>query len=127
MKEFKTILDGVSFEDTRTSLYYLSRYLKLTPTQEEYEKDFFEDDARSAPSEGIKELTRRLVACIESHEGMPAADFSDDQYTFWAEYVMDLDSQLEPEASEEAVAEANRFINSLSNANVRLKDNNQDM
>lgn len=40
---------------------------------------------------------------------------------------MDLDSQLEPEASEEAVAEANRFINSLSNANVRLKDNNQDM
>jgi len=126
MKEFENILEGLCLEDTRSTLYYLSRYLKLTPTQDEYEKDIFEDDERSMPSAAVKETTGKLIAFIEHHENMPASDFSEEQYDFWAQHVMDFESQLEPDASDETIAKANAFIESLSTTEVTLKGKAQE-
>ena len=57
MTKLEDVIQNYEISDVRAAFYYLSRYLKQADYFEEYEKDFFEDDYRSAPTEIAKNLT----------------------------------------------------------------------
>lgn len=113
MKKFKEIIEGVGALDARSAFYYLGRYLKQAEHYSRYEKDFFEDDYQSKPSEEAKKLTFVLIDFIESHQGKKASEFTDEEYIFWVEQLDDAESKLEPEPTKDQIETANSVINEL--------------
>src|SRR5688572_19138058 len=79
MNKLENVIFGFDIPDIRAAFYYLSRYLKQADSIDEYEKDFFEDDFRSAPSEIAKKLTFSLIEFIEMQAGKKASEFNDQE------------------------------------------------
>ena len=110
MKEFIELINGVETSDARAAFYYLGRYLKQAENYWRYEKDFFEDDYQSKPSEVAKDLTFSLIDFIEEYEGRKADDFTDEQYIFWVDKLNEVESNLDPEPTKEQVEVARAFM-----------------
>ena len=113
MKELIALVDGVDVGDARAAFYYLSRYLKQAEYYDRYEKDFFEDDFQSEPSEFGKELTFKLISFIEGAQKKKASEFTDDEYIFWADKINEIESNLDPELTSEQVESARVIIEEI--------------
>jgi len=113
MIELESIVSGHNISDARAAFYYLSRYLKQADYFEEYEKDFFDDDFQSAPSEEAKKLTFLLIDLVEKISGKKAAEFSDDEYMEWMDAINMVESKLDPEPSREVKESAESTIEEL--------------
>ena len=70
-----SLIRGYSMKDALDALYYTARFIKQAGRINVEDKDFFDDDVRSAPSEEARELARKLIAVIEADVGRPAAEF----------------------------------------------------
>ncbi|WP_351008804.1 hypothetical protein [Shewanella sp. S1-58-MNA-CIBAN-0166] len=110
MKKFIELIEGAETSDARSAFYYLGRYLKQAEHYWRYEKDFFEDDYQSKPSEEAKALTFSLIDFIEEYENKKANDFTDEQYIFWVEKLDEVESKLDPEPTKEQIEVARAFI-----------------
>lgn len=113
MKKLEGVIAGYEISDARAAFYYLSRYLKQADYFEIYEKDYFEDDFQSAPSEVAKSLTFSLIEFIEGSAGKKAAEFSEEEYMYWMDVIDLVESQLDPEPSKEVKDSAESAINEL--------------
>lgn len=113
MKTFMEVIEGFSAPDARSAFYYLGRYLKQAAHYSKYEKDFFEDDYQSKPSEEAKKLTLALINHIESQQNKKASQFTDEEYVFWVNQLDAVESKLDPEPTEEQVESARSVINDL--------------
>jgi hypothetical protein len=109
----------LSTSNARSTLYYLSRYLKQAAHFKDYRKNVFEDTHRSAPSEAIRQTTLVLIKFIEDTEGKTASAFDDATYSRWAALVRRTENALDPELTESDFARARRFLDEfgLPNAN----------
>ncbi len=114
MKSIKHLLSDISVSDARSALYYLSRYLKQAAVYEEYQKDIFEDTARSSPAESIRTLTLSLIDFIEREQGMKASEFDDKTYALWSDHVTEVEEGLDPGATPEELERATTFVNAIS-------------
>lgn len=113
MKIILNIISSLGVSDARAALYYLNRYLKLAPNQEEYEKEIFDEDERSAPTEEVKSTTFALVEHIERAEGRHASEFGDERYHYWIDQISIAEDTLDPEASPDQKANAEAMIRSM--------------
>jgi hypothetical protein len=96
--------------DARSTLYYLSRYLKQAAHLDASGKDIFIDDERSAPTESVILNTLSIIEFIEMAEGVPAAEFDNEAYARWADHVADVERSLQSAISEDVMARAKEFI-----------------
>jgi len=101
MKTLQNLISPLSISDARASLYYLSRYLKQAASLGDDEKDIFEDEQNSAPGDFVVSKTRELINHIEKVEGKPAKDFDDETYLYWADHIYQIESELDPDPTEE--------------------------
>lgn len=115
MQTINHLISDLSASDARSTLYYLSRYLKQAARFDEYGKDIFEDDNRSAPSDFVKHRTLSIVSFIEEVEGTTVAKFDDATYRQWAEHAADVESGLQPEASPLEIERAAEFMKAIEN------------
>lgn len=113
MEILSNIILGLSVSDARSTLYYLSRYLKQASTYDEYKKDIFEDGSRSYPSEQVMALTWAAVSEIEKAENCRISDFEFETYIKWSDLVDSLESSLDPAPSIDEVAKAFEFSDLL--------------
>ncbi|MBU9838421.1 hypothetical protein J1780_00350 [Rahnella aceris] len=113
MNKLENVIFGFDIPDIRAAFYYLSRYLKQADSIDEYEKDFFEDDFRSAPSEIAKKLTFSLIEFIEMQAGKKASEFNDQEYISWMNEINHVESGLDPEPSNEIKNSAESTIEEL--------------
>ena len=109
MSTLRAYLDVVGEESARAALYYVSRYVKQASYFDEYGKDIFEDEARSAPSDETKDLARRMIVALEEREGISASEFTDQQVITILDEITALEDELGPAASDEEMARAERF------------------
>ncbi|KGT88610.1 hypothetical protein [Enterobacter cancerogenus] len=122
MKNLENMIEGFEISDVRAAFYYLSRYLKQADYIHEYQKDFFEDDFQSAPSETAKKLTFSLIEFIETSAGKKASDFSDQEYFLWMDAINKIESELDPEPSYKTRKSAENIIEELFVPEIRKKD-----
>ncbi|MFP1683809.1 hypothetical protein ACLD0W_14955 [Alloalcanivorax sp. C16-1] len=113
MNNLEEIIKGFEIPDVRAAFYYLSRYLKQADYFEKYEKDFFEDDFQSAPSDIAKRLTLSLIEFIEKSTEKHASNFNDEEYIHWMDEINELESQLDPEPSQNVKNSAEQVMNEL--------------
>jgi len=113
MNKLESIILGFDIADVRAAFYYLSRYLKQADFIDEYEKDFFVDDFQSAPSEIAKELTFSLIEFIENKSEKKASEFSTQEYIDWMDEINKIESELDPEPSNEIRKSAELTIEEL--------------
>lgn len=109
MENLSNFLSPLSKSDARSTLYYLSRYLKQAAFFKQYRKYIFEDDALSAPSVKIRYITLAMLRMIESVEGTEAKDFDEQTYFRWAERIKGIERQLDPEPTEEDLVRVREF------------------
>jgi hypothetical protein len=99
------LLKDHSAKDAVDALYYAARTIKQSYLLKEREKDFFDDESRSAPSDEVRALSLKLVEVIEAEVGKKAADFDSDMLSktlgeLWsAEEAIDI-----PSTTDDAVA-----------------------
>lgn len=113
MKNIEDLVKGHEITDIRAAFYYLSRYLKQADYFTEYQKDFFEDDYQSAPSDVAKELTFSLINFIEDRAGKKASEFDDEEYIKWMDEIDAVESNLDPEPSNMVKEAADQMIDEL--------------
>jgi len=122
MEKLENLIEGFEIADIRAAFYYLSRYLKQADYIHEYEKDFFEDDFQSAPSETAKKLTFSLIEFIEKSAGKKASEFSDEEYFQWMDAINKIESELDPEPSSKTRKSAENIIEELYIPEIGKKD-----
>lgn len=113
MRSIENLVAGHEITDIRAAFYYLSRYLKQADYFTEYQKDFFEDDYQSAPSDVAKKLTFSLIKFIEEHAGKKASEFDDEEYIKWMDEIDAVESNLDPEPSNMVKQAADQMIDEL--------------
>ncbi|WP_312488268.1 hypothetical protein [Massilia timonae] len=113
MEEMAKLIEGVSVADARAAFYYLGRYLKQAGHYNRYGKDFFEDNDYSEPSEIGKELTFKLIDFIESSENKKARNFSDKEYLYWTDRIAQIESNLDPELTQEQIDSAKAVMEGI--------------
>lgn len=113
MKSIQNLVAGHEITDIRAAFYYLSRYLKQADYFTEYQKDFFEDDYQSAPSDVAKKLTFSLIKFIEEQAGKKASEFDDEEYIKWMDEINAVESNLDPEPSNMVKQAADQMIDEL--------------
>ncbi len=113
MENLSDIIKDYNLVDVREAFYYLSRYLKMADNEDEYEKDFFEDDFRSIPSIEAKELTINLIKFIEKSTEKKAGEFTDTEYIKWMDEINEIESKLDPDVSIETIKSAELVIKNL--------------
>lgn len=113
MKNLEDLIKGFEISDVRAAFYYLSRYLKQADYFEEYQKDFFDDDYHSVPSDIAKNLTFSLINFIEEKSGKNAAEFNDKEYIQWMDEINSIESKLDPEPSIDVKNSADKVIAEL--------------
>lgn len=113
MKKLEDLVQGHEVIDIRSAFYYLSRYLKQADYFSKYEKDFFEDDYQSAPSDIAKALTFSLIKFIEESAGKKAAEFDVEEYIIWMDIIDAIESNLDPEPSDVVKRSADQVIDEL--------------
>ena len=106
MEEILNLLDGFTIAEKRSSLYYLGRYLKQAESFIDYQKDIFEDDEESEPSEEVKNLTINLINVIEKITEKKASEFSDFEYLQWMERIAEIEDNLDPKPNEDQIKTA---------------------
>lgn len=94
------ILESLSSEDARSSLYYTARYIKQAESFDRYEKDIFEDEQHNAPSELVRESTLRLIEAIETSEGVHAEQFDDEAVVRLLDVITSLEASLSSDLSD---------------------------
>jgi undecaprenyl pyrophosphate synthase len=104
---------GIDDHIARAALYYLGRYVKQAEYFEEYGKDIFEDEERSAPNEEVKNLARSMIIALEDREGALASKFSDGVAIRILDEITALEEDLGPEMSDEEAVKAEGFLNAL--------------
>lgn len=122
MKTINHLIADLSSSDARSVVYYLSRYLKQVAQFNDYEKDIFQDDGVSEPTELVRSRTLTVIEFIEAAEGTSAAEFSDSIYGKWALHAEDVESALQPEASAKEMERAAEFINAISLPRAKVKE-----
>ena len=113
MKNIEDLVKGYEITDIRAAFYYLSRYLKQADYFTEYQKDFFEDDYQSAPSDVAKKLTFSLIKFIEDRAGKKVSEFDDEEYIKWMDEIDAVESNLDPEPSNMVKQAADKMIDEL--------------
>ena len=76
MTDIAILLRDYSTKDSLDALYYAARSIKQAYFRGNFQKDIFDDDARSAPSSDARSLTRRLIEAIETDTGKHATEFT---------------------------------------------------
>lgn len=123
MKTLSHLVLGLNVSDARSSLYYLSRYLKQASHYEDYGKDIFDDDFRSYPEEAIRIVTLGLIKFIEGVEKIPVSQFDEATYIKWSDHVEEIESGLDPQATATEIEQANSFVSAMSLPNSVKKYN----
>jgi len=95
------IISDCSPEDARSCLYYASRYIKQAESYNEYSKDIFEDEERSAPSARVRDTTMQFIRAVEAREGSSAADFDDDTFMRIMKEIATIEADLPSDLSQE--------------------------
>lgn len=113
MKQIFDIIQENSIPDIRSSFYYLGRYLKQADSFEEYQKDIFEDDEKSRPSELVKALTLRLIEAIEQLAGKKAKYFEDAEYLHWINIIDNIEENLDPTPDSKLLDKATSELSSF--------------
>lgn len=124
MKNFNKLIEGFVTADARSAFYYLGRYLKQAEHYDKYEKDFFEDDYQSKPSEIAKELTFKLIDYIEESQNKKASQFTDEEYFNWLDRIVEIESKLDPEPTAEQVESAKAVLDSIIPPSLNAKSKN---
>ncbi len=119
MKDIYPIISTLSVDDARSSLYYLCRYIKQASIQKVYEKDIFDDDRRSAPSNIARATTLNLIAFIENLEGMTASEFDEDTFHYWIDHTIEIEDRLDPAMTSNEFKRAEEFLNSMPKPKLR--------
>lgn len=114
MLDINNLIQGFDVADARSAIYYASRYIKQAQRFNEYGKDIFEEEARSAPSEVVRRLSLDIVAAIEAHEGVKAADLGHERIFSLLNHLTSLERTLGLDFSEDELAAAARFAASIS-------------
>jgi hypothetical protein len=114
MNSLKQLVADLSVAEARAAFYYTNRYLKLAPLKDSYEREMFEDDARSVPSETVKLASLAIIQIIEKTEGMHAAQFDKQRYRHWIDRIAQVESGLEPQPTPEEEQNAAAFLESLT-------------
>lgn len=96
MEQILNIIRENTIPDIRSSFYYLGRYLKQADSFEEYQKDIFEDDEKSTPSDLVKAITLRLIETIEQLADKKAKHFEDAEYLHWINIINNIEENLDP-------------------------------
>jgi hypothetical protein len=106
MEEIFNLLENLTIAEKRSCLYYLGRYIKQADSFENYQKDIFEDDIESEPSEEVKNITLNLILVIENIAGKKASDFSEDEFIFWMNKIAEIEDNIDPQPSDEQIKNA---------------------
>lgn len=113
MQEIKLLIANSSVGDARSALYYVGRYLKIAPKIDEYEKDFFEEENKSAPSEFVRGLAWKIIHFIEDAAGQTANEFDDQTFIVWIDRVTSVERDLDPELTGEAIERAMQILETM--------------
>jgi hypothetical protein len=106
MKELEQLLEGYNAAEKRSSLYYLSRYIKQAEAFENYQKDIFEDDIHSAPNETIRSLTINMINLIEKTALKKASEFNKEEFYYWMDQIAEIENNIDPKPNDEQVKNA---------------------
>lgn len=119
MKDLYPLLSALPVDEARSALYYLCRYIKQAAIQDEYGKDIFDDDSRSAPSDVVCATTLKMIAFIEGLEGKPASEFDDGLFHFWIDHTFEVEDRLDPAISPRDADLAAAFLASMPKPKVK--------
>ena len=109
----REIIKGYETADIRSAFYYTSRYIKQAEYFDEYSKDIFADEKRSAPNDIVRELTLELIRAIEHEEGARAASFVKEIAFRIIREITSVEDTLSVEFSDEELAHASNFVASI--------------
>ncbi|WET03849.1 hypothetical protein [Flavobacterium sp. YJ01] len=118
MENLEDIIKELSIPDTRSSFYYLGRYLKQAEYFADYEKDIFVDEEESAPNEIVKSTTLKMINFIEKEANKKASEFTDEEYIYWTDIINEIEGNLDPIPNENLIKKA---IDEIGNFNSPLK------
>ena len=104
---------NLSEVDARSVLYYAGRYVKQAGYFDEYGKDIFEDEERSAPTSEIRQKSTDLIDFIERREKAPIAEIDDARVTKILREITSLEDELGPVPSPDEVARAENFVENM--------------
>jgi hypothetical protein len=113
MNEIIDIIRGYSVKDSIDALYYAIRFIKQADSISKNDKDFFEDDERSMPSQEARKLTIRIIDIIEAKYGKNAAELDDAEFIEAMKALSAARNTLETPASAAEEEAAREAINSM--------------
>lgn len=122
MKDLEKLLEGYSTTEKRSSLYYLSRYVKQAETFEDYKKDIFEDDIDSIPTEAIKSLTINMIELIEKTAMKKASEFNESEFYYWMDKIAEIENDIDPEPNDEQINKALEQLNEFDKLKSKTSD-----
>lgn len=113
MSDLSALLNNHTPEDVLGALYYAARYIKQADHLSRYEKDIFDDDERSTPTDKVKQLTWEIVKWVEAQEGMVSGKFDTQTLIRVFALLEDIGSRFETNLSEEELRDAEAAMASL--------------
>ena len=119
MSILQTYLNGVGDAIVRAALYYVCRYVKQAGYFDEYGKDIFEDEERSAPGEEVKDLALRMIAAIEEREGIRASELTGKRMIEILDEITAIEDELGPEPTDDQLARAEQFVSTIRTPSSR--------
>lgn len=122
MSNLQSYIDAVDETTARAALYYLGRYVKQAGYFDKYGKDIFEDEVRSAPSEEVMDVARKMMAALEDREGCPASEFDDALVLELLREITALEDELGPEIGVDELAHVNEFVSRLQTPHSNKND-----
>jgi hypothetical protein len=111
--DIRPIIAGAPVNEARAALYYASRYVKQAGSFEQYDKDIFEEDDRSAPNDAVRALTLAVIQFIEKFEELPAAQFSFETVGRILNHIVTVDGALEAPPSNAAQMRAEAALGDM--------------
>jgi hypothetical protein len=114
MLDIRKFIEGVEVADARSAIYYVSRYVKQAASFDEYGKNIFEDEERSAPSEAVCRLALNIIKAIEAHEGVKIAGLKDDRTVELLDFLTLCERDLGSQFSDAELAVAAKITASIS-------------
>ena len=113
MPSFSHIISGKDAKTVVDAIYYVGRYIKQADHLSEFEKDIFEDDERSEPTQEVKDLALAIVAAIEAEVGMPAADFDDSTLIDVMDQLAEAEAALTNDLTPDQLKEVEDIIDQM--------------
>jgi hypothetical protein len=123
MINYADLIIDVKTEDARSALYYVSRYVKQAKYFEKYGKDIFEDIERSAPSDNVKILAKKIINAIEGDAQKPLTNFRIDEAVAVLNQVTSFERSLSGDFTPEELEMVKAFSDSIEHPQLGVPSN----